>query len=68
MPKKRIRAYPKGLTTISVMLPTEIWKRFKIKVIRDRTSIRAVIVALATAYIEGEFEYEKEKISPKEKA
>lgn len=68
MAKKRVRPYPKGKTTICVMLPTELWKRLKIKVIRDRASIRAVIVALATAYIEGEFEYEKEEDCSKEKA
>jgi hypothetical protein len=68
MAKKRIRPYPKGLTTICVMLPSELWKRLKLRVIRDRTSIRAVVVALATAYIEGEFEYEKEETGSKEKA
>lgn len=68
MAKKRIRPYPKGLTTICVMLPSELWKRLKLRVIRDRTSIRAVVVALATAYIEGEFEYEKEEAGSKEKA
>ena len=67
MTKKRVRPYPKGKTTICVMLPSELWKRLKIKVIRDRTSIRAVVIALATAYIEGEFEYEKEA-SSEEKA
>jgi hypothetical protein len=66
--KKRVRAYPKGKTTICVMLPSELWKRLKIKSFRDRASVRAVIEALVMAYVEGEFEYEKEKVSPKEKA
>lgn len=68
MAKKRVRPYPKGKTTISVMLPSELWKRLKIKTFRDKTSIRAVISALTAAYIRGDFEYEKEKVSSEEKA
>jgi len=60
-PKKR-------LTTICVMIPSELWKRLKLKVIRDRLTIRAIIVALITAYVEGEFEYEEKKSNPEKEA
>lgn len=64
---KRSSKKEKGLITVCFKLPSELWKRLKIRTIRDRISIRAVAAALVTAYIEGEFEYEKEKVGPKEK-
>lgn len=62
-PKKRNA----GLTTICVMIPYDLWKRLKLKAVRDRLSIRTVAGALFLAYVEGEFEYEEKKSDPEKK-
>lgn len=48
-------------------VPTQLYERFKIKTIKDRTTVRAVAEALLNAYIQGDLQIEEEKSDPKEK-
>jgi hypothetical protein len=67
MGKPRSKNTKRGLTTVCVMIPSELWKRLKLKSIRDRLTVRAVAGALFLAYVEGEFEYEEKKSDPEKK-
>ena len=60
----KARSIKKGLKMVGFHVPAELWKRFRIRTVKDRVTVRAVAAALITAYVEGEFEYEKEKNSP----
>jgi hypothetical protein len=58
-PKKKDKN--QGLVTMCFWVPLDLYKRFKIKTIRERITIRAAAVALLTAYVEGEIKFEEEK-------
>lgn len=47
-------------------IPAGLMARFKVRAVRGRVSMRAVVEALVEGYVKGEFELEEEKNGPEE--
>jgi hypothetical protein len=46
-------------------VPPELYRRLKLRVLRERVTVRAVANAFLTAYVKGEFVLEEEKADVK---
>lgn len=49
-----------GLKVVSFHLRPDLWKRFKVKLARDRLTIRTVVTAMVELYAQGGFCVEEE--------
>jgi hypothetical protein len=58
---ERKRLKKAGLRVMCIHIPHKIYRAFKIKVARDRVTIRAVVLAMIELYIQGGFNVEEEK-------
>lgn len=56
-----IRLKKAGLKVVSFHLRPEVWKKFKVKLARDRVTIRAVVTAMVELYVQGGFNVEEEE-------
>lgn len=50
-----------GLVMMNFQVPPKLYQQFKLRVNRDRVTIRAVAEALLTAYLKGELSHVEEK-------
>ncbi len=57
--KKSAKDRNQGLKMMNFHVPPALYQKFKVKVVRDRATIRAVAEAMLTAYVEGEFDVEE---------
>jgi len=58
---ERIRLKKAGLKVVSFHLRPELWKKFKVRLARDRATVRAVTTAMIELYVQGGFSVEEEK-------
>jgi len=64
--KKRLEGRNQGLKMMNFHVPPELYRRFKLRVLRERVTVRAVANAFLTAYVKGEFELEEKRADAKE--
>jgi hypothetical protein len=64
--KKGVKSRNEGLKMMNFHVPPELYRRFKLRVLRERVTVRAVANAFLTAYVKGEFELEEKRIDVKE--
>jgi len=58
---ERVRLKKARLRVVCFHVPEELWKRFKVKLARDRLTVRAVTEAMVECYVEGGFNVGEEK-------
>ena len=59
--QKKAEGRNQGLKMMNFHVPPELYRRFKLRVLRERVTVRAVANAFLTAYVKGEFVLEEEK-------
>jgi hypothetical protein len=50
-----------GLKMVNFQVPPKLYAKFRTKVVKARLTVRAVMTALLSAYVEGDFELVEEK-------
>ena len=58
---ERARLKKAGLRQVGFHIAPDLWKRFKLKVIRDRLTITQVSTAMIELFAQGGFNVEEEK-------
>jgi len=56
---ERARLKKAGLRQVGFHIAPDLWKRFKLKVIRDRLTITQVATAMIELFVQGGFNVEK---------
>lgn len=64
--KKEKKDRNQGLKMMNFHVSPELYRRFKLRTIRERVTVRAVANAFLTAYVKGEFELEEKRADVKE--
>jgi len=63
--QKKAEGRNQGLKMMNFHVPPELYRRLKLRVLRERVTVRAVANAFLTAYVKGEFVLEEEKADVK---